>query len=66
MQIRSSDVWLKSNITNLLRALALTAQASPDDYSRGYAAAIAAVAVALGIAPADVVDITRFGLMEER
>jgi len=41
------------------RALALTAQASQEDYSRGYAAAIAAVAVALGIAPADVADWTR-------
>jgi hypothetical protein len=55
MQIRSSDVWLKSDIANLLRALALTARESPDEYSRGYAAAIAAVALALGIAPGDVV-----------
>jgi hypothetical protein len=57
MQIRSSDVWLKSDLFNILLALARTAQTAGGDYSRGYSDAIAAVATALGITPSDVVDI---------
>ena len=50
MDIRSSDVFLKADIAAILQALALTVQAAPDgEFTRGYRAALAAVAVALHI-----------------
>lgn len=49
-QLRGSDVFLKPDVDHILQALALTAQdAVPGEYNRGYRAALAAVAVALGI-----------------
>lgn len=49
-QIRSSDVFLKEDIAGILRALALTTQAANDgEFTRGFRAALAAVAVALNI-----------------
>ncbi len=55
-QIRPSDVFVKMDIAAILRALALTISAAPaDDYRSGYCAALAAVATALSITPADVV-----------
>jgi hypothetical protein len=43
-------VFLKADIAAILHALAMTAQAiPPGEWQRGYQAAIAAVAVALGI-----------------
>lgn len=49
-QAQPSDVWLTRDLRNILQALALTADdAAPGEYSRGYRAAIAAVAVAIGV-----------------
>lgn len=60
MNIRSSDVFLKDDIAAILRALALTIETvPPSDYTRGYRAALAAVAVALNIAPSDAESIER-------
>lgn len=54
----TSHVWLKSDLAAILAALALTAAGnSPDEYRRGFLAAVAAMAMALGVAPGDVVDI---------
>ena len=56
MQIRPSDVFLKSDIIPILRSIAVTAQMAPDsEYNRGFCAALAVVAISLSIAPADVV-----------
>lgn len=50
MQSQPSDVWLARDLRNILQALALTADnAAPGEYSRGYRAALAAVAVAIGV-----------------
>lgn len=44
-QIRSSDVFLKEDLAGILRALALTTQATNDgEFTRGFRAALAAVA----------------------
>jgi hypothetical protein len=66
MNIRSSDVFLKADITAILSALSYAAQANANgngngngDYLRGYFVALATVATALSIQPADVIDITR-------
>lgn len=61
-QIRSSDVFLKEDVAAILRALALTTQAAHDgEFTRGFRAALAAVAVALNIesdrSPAGVVGL---------
>jgi hypothetical protein len=55
-----SDVFMRSDVAALLAAIALTAVAtggnSPHDaaYRRGFAAAVAAVATALHIAPEEI------------
>lgn len=61
--IRPSNVFLKPDLAGMLRALAMTAQAAGDDgdFTRGYLAAVATVATALGIPPADVVDLVMAG-----
>jgi hypothetical protein len=49
-EIRGSDVWLSTDLHNIMRALALTVDAAAqDDYARGYRAALAALAVAIGV-----------------
>jgi hypothetical protein len=49
-EIRSSDVWLSTDLRNIMQALALTVgDAEQDEYARGYRAALAAVAVAIGV-----------------
>lgn len=61
MDIRSSDVFLKADIAAMLRALTLTAHAvataEPSDFERGYLTALAAVAVALNMEPADISEV---------
>lgn len=52
-RIRPSDVFIKEDIRGILAALALTAQAHDDsEFTRGFRAALAAVAVALNMEPA--------------
>ena len=62
MTHRPSDVWLAADVRNILQALAATADASGNaEYARGYRAAVAAVAVALGISvPPHVPDVASF------
>ena len=61
MEIRSSDVFLKKDIEGVLRALVLTAHAvaTPEtgDFERGYLTALAAVAIALNMQPADISEV---------
>lgn len=57
--MRAGQVFTDGDLANILSAVALTAAAagghSPRDeaFTRGFAAAVAAVAVAVGVAPAD-------------
>ena len=64
--IRPSDVFLKSDLAAMLRALAVSAQvtASDGECLRCYLSALATVAVALSIPPADVVDVALIGRWE--
>jgi hypothetical protein len=57
-EIRGSDVWLSTDLRNIMQALALTVDAAEqDEYARGYRAALAAVAVAIGVSvPPPVLD----------
>jgi hypothetical protein len=56
MTVQPSHVWLRSDLAAILAALAATAQANGSgEYQRGFLAALAAVAMALSIAPGDVV-----------
>lgn len=63
MNIHPSNVFLKPDLAGMLRSLALTVQAggNADDFTRGYLAALIAVATALNIPPADVVDLVTGG-----
>ena len=55
--IRGSDVFLREDLAAIIGALAMTAQAGErGEYTRGFMAALAAMAVALHVAPADVID----------
>jgi hypothetical protein len=50
-EIRGSDVWLSTDLHNIMRALALTVDAAAqDDYARGYRAALA-VAIGVSVPP---------------
>jgi hypothetical protein len=51
-----SEVWMKADLASILRALWLATLAARGDgeYARGYAAALATVAAALGIADYEV------------
>jgi hypothetical protein len=61
MNIRSSDVFLKSDLAAILRGMAMTVQAvgKHDDFDLGYLTAVAAFATALNISPADVIEVSR-------
>ena len=65
MNIRPSDVFTRPDLIAILSALSYAAQANAngngnrDDFARGYFLALATVAMALSIPPADVIDITR-------
>lgn len=45
-EIRGSDVWLSTDLERIMQALALTvAEATSDEYVRGYQSALAAMAM---------------------
>lgn len=55
--VRGSDVFLQADIAAIVKALALTAQAGErGEYTRGFLAGLAAVAVALHVPVGDVID----------
>lgn len=49
MTARPSDVWTVADLANLLHALALATRYTGGEYAAGYRAALATVAVALGL-----------------
>jgi hypothetical protein len=56
--IRGSDVFLREDLAGILAAMAMTVQAvPPGEFRRGYMVALAALATALHVAPADAVDL---------
>jgi hypothetical protein len=63
--IRGSDVFLREDLAGILAAMAMTVQAvPPGEFRRGYMAALAAMAVAVHVAPGDVIDLAALAEVE--